>query len=65
MNDAYQQGRDARLAGDGKDACPYGRIGRTSSEDGEARRDRASAVLRAWWLAGFHDADIECGKRLA
>ena len=65
MNDAYQQGRDARLMGRGKDACPYGRIGRTSSEDDEARRERASAVLRAWWLGGWHDADIECGKPLA
>ena len=59
MNDAYQQGRDARTIGQGRQACPYGHAGRTSEEDGARRRERASLVLRHWWLAGWHDADIE------
>lgn len=63
MNDAYQQGCDARLSGRGKDACPYGHT-TSRSDDTPQRRQRAELVMRAWWLGGWHDADIELGNRL-
>ena len=40
----YKQGMDARKAGQGLAACPYG-----LAETG---------LSRAYWLAGWHDQDI-------
>lgn len=42
----YRDGYAARMRGDGRDACPYG---------------AADMERKHWWLAGFHDADIELG----
>lgn len=40
----YSDGYAARMRGDGRDACPYGGI---------------DMEMRHWFLAGWHDADIE------
>lgn len=44
----YSDGYTARMRGAGRDACPYG-----------ATRMRE----RHWFLAGWHDADMELGWR--
>jgi ribosome modulation factor len=60
MNDAYLAGRKARNAGQPRDACPYGHT--TSLEDDTAQRKQsAQRVMRAYWLGGWHDAEIEMG----
>lgn len=44
----YSDGYAARMRGTDLDACPYG---------------MTELHVRHWWLAGFHDADIELGWR--
>lgn len=58
MNPAYRAGRDARRKGHGKACCPHG-MEAPKPDDTEARRQDSPAVRRAWWLAGFHDQDME------
>lgn len=42
--DAYRNGRLARLEGENKALCPFG---------------EAELCLKHWWLAGWHDKDME------
>lgn len=58
MNDAYRAGRKARNAGQSRDACPYGHT-TSHADDPPHRKQRAQRVMRAFWLAGWHDADME------
>lgn len=43
----YSEGYAARMGGADIEACPYG---------------RTEMELRHWFLAGWHDADIEMGS---
>lgn len=43
----YKAGMAARKRGDGASVCPFG---------------LAQMRLRSWWLAGWHDADMEVKK---
>lgn len=45
----YELGRQARTAGLERNRCPYG---------------IANGVRRGWWLAGWHDADMERAQSL-
>lgn len=40
----YELGKQARAEGKESNRCPYG---------------VTNAVRRSWWLAGWHDADME------
>jgi ribosome modulation factor len=47
--DLYELGRQARTAGLERNRCPYG---------------MTNALRRSWWLAGWHDADMEQAQSL-
>lgn len=47
-NAMYRMGREARAQGYGRDACNI---------------PRTRAVNRGWWLAGYHDKDMEMDAR--
>lgn len=44
----YENGRIARLEGRGRDKCPSG---------------LSVLLLRHWWLAGWHDMDMELNSQ--
>lgn len=54
MQEAYQAGRFARGCGEGKRACPY-----TYEMRSKATKGLSQLALRHWWLAGWHDRDME------
>ena len=43
-----------------RDAYPYGHT-TSHADDPPHRKQRAQRVMRAFWLAGWHDAEIEMG----
>lgn len=58
MNSAYRDGYAAFRSGIGKEECPYGRLGSVVG-DSPKMREKTPLCLRHWWLAGWHDADID------
>jgi len=47
IKSTYRDGRISRLNGNDTESCPY---------------PISLMQLRSWWLAGWHDVDMECGR---
>ena len=54
----YEDGRAARDAGQSKDACPYGNT-TAGVFTTDIDRRKSQIYLRAWWMAGWDDRDME------
>lgn len=60
MNAQYQEGKDARREYRHISSCPYAMNGEKMGAI-VCERQESDAAKRSWWLAGFHDADMEEG----
>ncbi len=59
MNPQYDEGRQARKEDRHKNACPYGHSTHHKDLDTGLMIGTSELAKRHWWLAGWHDADME------
>ena len=64
MNRMYREGREARQKGKKPVACPYSHTTHHTGTETGPMIGTSELAKRHWWLAGWHDRDMEMGHRV-
>ncbi|MDX1466241.1 MAG: hypothetical protein R3215_11120 [Halomonas sp.] len=65
MNTMYREGQLSRRNRYTTGACPYGHLTHHNGLETGPMMGLSELAKRHWWLAGWHDMDIEMGHRVA